>query len=73
MCVCGTVPCARKQKILGNKVPNTVYGGEDAIEHWTLPSDIIQARDRKRGAEWVKPTMTEAFYKICFMVSVLYV
>jgi hypothetical protein len=27
MCVCGTVPCARKQrKILGNKVPNMVYG-----------------------------------------------
>jgi hypothetical protein len=36
-------------------------GRQDAIEHWTLPSDIIQARGRQRGAEGVEPTMMEAF------------
>ena len=41
---------------------------KDALEHWTLPSDIIQATGRQRGAEGVKPTRMEAFIKICIMV-----
>ncbi len=38
-------------------------GREDAIEHWTLPSDIIPVNGRQRGAEGVKPTMMEALLK----------
>ncbi len=47
-------------------------GREDAIEHWTLPPDIIQARGRQKGAEGAKPTRMEALIKICIMVRDLY-
>ncbi len=48
-------------------------GGGGAIEHWTLPSDIIQARGWQRGAEGLDPNGWGGHIKICFMVNfVLY-